>query len=154
MIDTIKETINTFLTSSFITKLLMFISAFFAPIWELYVLLMFLVIIDYLVDLGVWMVKEWKVKKCWDITQPFVVKVIMYSILVITVNAVQQHLIKDVFDFFKLVVAIPIIAQMIEIVGTVERHTGVKMVDKVKDILKGWINSKVPTGNNNEDKVD
>src|SRR5690606_30737114 len=99
-------------------------------------------------------VKEWKVKKCWDITQPFVVKVIMYSILVITVNAVQQHLIKDVFDFFKLVVAIPIIAQMIEIVGTVERHTGVKMVDKVKEILKGWINSKVPTGNNNDDKVD
>ena len=132
MIDTIKETINTFLTSSIVTKLLMFISAFFAPIWELYVLLIFLVIIDYLVDLGVWMVKEWKVKKCWDITQPFVVKVIMYSILVITVNAVQQHLIKDVFDFFKLVVAIPIIAQMIEIVGTVERHTGVKMVDKVK----------------------
>lgn len=154
MIDTIKETINTFLTSSIVTKLLMFISAFFAPIWELYVLLMFLVIIDYLVDLGVWMVKEWKVKKCWDITQPFVVKVIMYSILVITVNAVQQHLIKDVFDFFKLVVAIPIIAQMIEIVGTVERHTGVKMVDKVKDILKGWINSKVPTGNNTDDKVD
>lgn len=154
MIDVIKETLSAFFTSSFVTKVLLFISAFFAPVWELYVLLMFLVIIDYLVDLGVWAWKEIRIKKCWDITQPFVVKVIMYSILVITVNAVQQHLIKDVFDFFKLVVAIPIIAQMIEIVGTVERHTGVKMVDKVKEILKGWINSKVPTGNSENDKVD
>jgi len=154
MIDTIKETINTFLTSSIVTKLLMFISAFFAPVWELYILLMFLVMTDYMIDLGVWIIKEWRQKKCWDITQPFVTKVIMYSILVISVNAVQQHLIKDVFDFFKLVVAIPIIAQMIEIVGTVERHTGVKMVDKVKEILKGWINSKVPTGNSENDKVD
>lgn len=110
---------------------------------------------DYLIDLGVWIMKEWKTKKCWDITQPFVTKVIMYSILVISVNAVQQHLIKEAFDFFKLIIAIPITASLIEIIGSVERATGVQMVDKVKEILKGWLNSKIPTANNNnDDRVD
>lgn len=155
MIDVIKETLTAFFTSSFVTKILLFISAFFAPVWELYILLMFLVMTDYLIDLGVWIMKEWKVKKCWDITQPFVTKVIMYSILVISVNAVQQHLIKEAFDFFKLIIAIPITASLIEIIGSVERATGIQMVDKVKEILKGWLNSKIPTVNNGENnKVD
>ncbi|WP_164108260.1 MULTISPECIES: hypothetical protein [Sphingobacterium] len=142
MIEGIEEAFNQFITSSFVTKLLLFISAFFAPVWELYILLMFLVIVDYLIDLGVWMLKEWKSKRCWEITQPFVIKVIMYSILVITVNAVQQHLIKEAFDFFKLIIAIPITAQLIEIVGTVERTTGIALVDKVKDYLSNWIGNK------------
>lgn len=144
MWDSIKEGFSAFFGSSILTKILMFVSAFFAPIWELYILLMFLVMVDYLVDLGVWMLKEWKTKKCWEITQPFVVKVIMYSILVITVNAVQQHLIKEAFDFFKLIIAIPITAQLIEIIATVERATGVAIVDKVKSYLGNWISSKEP----------
>jgi len=144
MIDTIKEIFTSFITSSFISKLFLFISAFFAPVWELYILLIFLVIIDYLIDLGIWFFKSKKDVKCWNVTQPFVLKIILYSILVITVNSVQMHLIKEAFDFFKLVITIPIIAELLGIVGTVEKYTGVAIVDKVKEYLGTWIGAKAP----------
>lgn len=68
----------------------------------------------------------------------------MYSILVITVNSVQMHLIKEAFDFFKLVIAIPIIAKLVGIIGTIEKYTGVAVVDKVKEYLGNWIAAKAP----------
>ena len=144
MIDTIKEALNTFVTSSIFTKLLMFLSAFFAPVWELYILLIFLCSVDFMMDLGVWFVSKCKDCKSWSVTKPYIVKLIMYSILVIVVNAVQQHLIKEAFEIFKLVMAIPIIAELLGIVGTVERHTGVQIVDKLKGYLGNWLQSKTP----------
>lgn len=144
MIDTIKEALSSFFTSSLFTKLLMFVSAFFAPVWELYILLIFLCSVDFIMDLGVWFVSKCKDCKSWAVTKPFVVKLIMYSILVIVVNAVQQHLIKQAFEIFKLVMAIPIIAELLGIVGTIERYTGVQIVDKIKTYLGNWISSKEP----------
>ncbi len=70
----------------------------------------------------------------------------MYSILVITVNSVQMHLIKEAFELFKMVIAIPIIAELLGIVATVERYTGVQIVDKLKGYLGNWIK-------NNENKT-
>ncbi len=135
-----KEDINYFFTSSIISKLIFFISAFFAPIYELYILLIFLVSIDYLMDLGVWFFKGDKLTtKVWDVTKPFIIKLIMYSILVITVNSVQMHLIKEAFELFKMVIAIPIIAELLGIVATVERYTGVQIVDKLKGYMGNWI---------------
>lgn len=142
--DTIKELINTFLTSSLVSKLLLFISAFFAPVWELYILLVFLVIIDYLMDLGVWFFKHKKEIKCWAVTQPFVLKLIMYSILVITVNSVQMYLIKEAFDFFKLVIALPVIAELLGVISTIEKYTGIAIVEKVKEYLGNWIGAQAP----------
>lgn len=142
--DVLKEIFTAFITSSFISKLLIFVSAFFAPVWELYILLIFLVIVDYLIDLGVWFFKHKKEIKCWTVTQPFVLKLIMYSILVITVNAVQLHLVKEAFQFFKLVIAIPIISSLLEIVATVERTTGIAIVEKVKEYLGNWIGAQAP----------
>lgn len=142
--DVLKEIFTSFITSSFVSKLLIFISAFFAPVWELYILLIFLVIIDYLIDLGIWFFKSKKEIKCWKVTQPFVLKIILYSILVITVNSVQMHLIKEAFDFFKLVIAIPIIAELLGIISTIEKYTGVAIVDKVKEYLGDWIGAKAP----------
>lgn len=136
----LKEVINSFFTSSIISKLIFFISAFFAPIYELYILLIFLVSIDYLMDLGVWFFKGDKLTtKVWDVTKPFIIKLIMYSILVITVNSVQMHLIKEAFELFKMVIAIPIIAELLGIVATVERYTGVQIVDKLKGYMGNWI---------------
>lgn len=141
----LKEVINSFFTSSIISKLIFFISAFFAPIYELYILLIFLVSVDYLMDLGVWFFKGDKQNtKVWDVTKPFIVKLIMYSILVITVNSVQMHLIKEAFELFKMVIAIPIIAELLGIVATVERYTGVKIVDKLKRYLGNWTSPKEP----------
>lgn len=135
----IKEILNSFLTSSLISKLILFISAFFAPIYELYILLIFLVSVDYLMDLGVWFFKgDKQTSKVWDVTKPFIIKLIMYSILVITVNSVQMHLIKEAFELFKMVIAIPIIAELLGIVATVERYTGVRIVDKLKRYLGSW----------------
>lgn len=141
----LKEVINSFFTSSIISKLIFFISAFFAPIYELYILLIFLVSIDYLMDLGVWFFAgDKRNTKVWDVTKPFIVKLIMYSLLVITVNSVQLHLIKEAFELFKMVIAIPIIAELLGIVATVERYTGVQIVDKLKGYLGNWISSKEP----------
>jgi len=140
--EAIKEVVTNFLTSSLVTKILLFISVFLAPVWELYILLMFLVCLDYLIDLGVWFLRHRQVVKAWEVTKPFVVKVIMYSVLVITVNAVQLHLVKEAFELFKMVMAIPIIAELLGIIGTVERYTGVALVEKVKEMLKGWVDSK------------
>ncbi len=95
--EIIKELFNNFVTSSLVTKLLLFISAFFAPVWELYILLIFLVTVDYIMDLAVWFFGKCKSCKHWEITQPFIIKLIMYSILVIVVNAVQMHLIKEAY---------------------------------------------------------
>lgn len=141
--DIIKELFNNFITSSIITKLLIFVSAFFAPVWELYILLIFLVTVDYIVDLGVWFFSKIK-QKHWEITQPFIIKLIMYSIMVIVVNAVQLHLIKEAFEIFKLVIAIPIGAELLGILSTVEKHTGVAIVDKARQYLGNWISSKEP----------
>lgn len=140
--EILKELFTNFITSSFVTKFLLFLSAFFAPVWELYFLLLFLVVVDYIIDFINWYRFDKKVEKSWTVTQPFVTKVIMYSVLAITVNAVQQHLIKETFDFFKLVIAIPIVAELIGILGSVEKTTGVAIVDKVKEYIKNWIISK------------
>lgn len=141
----LKEVINSFFTSSIISKLIFFISAFFAPIYELYILLIFLVSIDYLMDLAVWFFKGDKlITKVWDVTKPFIVKLIMYSVLVITVNSVQMHLIKEAFELFKMVIAIPIIAELLGIVATVERYTGVQIVDKLKGYLGTWLKNREP----------
>ena len=147
--DIIKELFNNFITSSIVTKILIFVSAFFAPVWELYILLIFLVTVDYIVDLGVWFFSKEK-QKHWEITQPFIIKLIMYSILVIVVNAVQMHLIKEAFEIFKLIMAIPIGAELLGILSTIEKHTGVAIVDKVRQYLGNWISSKEPKKDDNE----
>ncbi len=91
-------------------------------------------------DLGVWFFKgDKKNTKVWDVTKPFIVKLILYSILVITVNSVQMHLIKEAFELFKMVIAIPICAELLGIVATVERYTGVAIVEKLKGYLGNWI---------------
>lgn len=96
-------------------------------------------------DLAVWFFKGDKLTtKVWDVTKPFIIKLIMYSVLVITVNSVQMHLIKEAFELFKMVIAIPIIAELLGIVATVERYTGVQIVDKLKGYLSNWISSKDP----------
>lgn len=143
VIKIIKEVLNSFLTSSFISKLILFISAFFAPVYELYILLIFLVSVDYLMDLAVWFFHgDKQTTKSWDVTKPFIIKLIMYSVLVISVNSVQIHLIKEAFELFKMVLSIPICAELLGIVATVERYTGVKIVDKLKRYLGNWVKSK------------
>lgn len=142
--DTIKEAVTTFFGSSLVTKLLIFISAFMAPTWELYLLLIFLTCTDYCMDLGVWFFSKGKDCKHWQITQPFILKLIMYSILVIVIQAVQNHLIKDDFQIFKLVLSIPIISETLGIVTTIEKITGIAIVQKLKDYLGNWISSKEP----------
>ncbi|WP_313511654.1 hypothetical protein [Sphingobacterium sp.] len=139
-----KELFNNFFTSSLVTKLLIFLSAFFAPIWELYILLLFLTSIDYCMDLFVWFFNRCKTCKHWQITQPFIIKLILYSVLVIVVQAVQNHLIKNDFQIFRLIIAIPIISETMGIIATVERYTGVKILDKARGYLDNWLSSKQP----------
>lgn len=148
--ELIKELFNNFVTSSIVTKLLLFISAFFAPVWELYILLIFLVTVDYIMDLAVWFFGKCKECKHWQITQPFIIKLIMYSILVIVVNAVQLHLIKEAFELFKLVMALPIGAELLGILANIEKHTGVAIVDKVRQYLGNWVSSKEPKKDDGE----
>ncbi|WP_166334632.1 phage holin family protein [Sphingobacterium chungjuense] len=138
----IKQFFIDFFASPLVMKILMFLSAFFAPLMKLYLLLLFLTIVDYCIDITVWYINQRKVSKHTTVTLPFVLKIIMYSLLVIVVHAVQVYLIEDIFDFFKLVVAIPIIAETLGIVASVERYTGVQILDKVKGYLGRWINSK------------
>lgn len=140
--EVIKQFLIDFFASPLVMKIMMFLSAFFAPLMKLYLLLLFLTIVDYLIDIVVWYVNERKHSKHTTVTLPFVLKIIMYSLLVIVVHAVQVFLIEDIFDFFKLVVAIPIIAELLGIVASVERYTGVQIVDKVKNYLGKWISDK------------
>ncbi len=142
--DAIKEAISSFLGSSILTKLLIFISAFFAPVWELYILLIFLCSIDYILDIIVFFNGKCKDCKHWMITKPYIIKVILYSVLVIVVNAVQMHLIKEAFDFFKLIIAIPVVAETLGIITTIEKYTGIQILDKAKQYLGSWISSKEP----------
>lgn len=144
MWESIREGFSAFFGSSIITKLLIFISAFFAPIWELYILLIFLTCTDYIIDLVVWFFSKCKDCKHWQITQPFIIKLILYSVLVIVVQAVQNHLIKDDFQIFKLIISIPVISESLGIISTVERYTGVKILDKAKEYFGNWLSSKEP----------
>lgn len=138
----IKQFFTDFLTAPLVTKLCLFISAFLAPVWKLYILLLFLTCIDFLIDITVWYFQKSKESKPWVVTMPFVIKIIMYSLLVITVHAVQVFLIENVFDFFKLVLAIPIISELLSILASIERYTGVALVDRVKEMISNWITNK------------
>lgn len=133
--DAVKEIITNFLTSSFVTKILIFISTFFAPAKELYLLLLFLVLLDWVIDVGVWIFnKEIREKKhIWnDITKVSITKIIMYSVLMLSLNAVQIYLIKDLADFYKLIMAVPILAELLGITQTVESSTGISITDEIK----------------------
>lgn len=95
-------------------------------------------------DLFVWFFNRCKTCKHWQITQPFIIKLILYSVLVIVVQAVQNHLIKNDFQIFRLIIAIPIISETMGIIATVERYTGVKILDKARGYLDNWLSSKQP----------
>lgn len=137
-----RELFDNFLIPSWISKLFFVALAFLAPVWELYFLLIALVSIDYAMDFFVWFKNRSKEGKVWDITEPVIKKMILYSIMTVSVHAVQQHLIKESFDMFKLIMAIPIIAELGGILATVEKYTGVQLVDKLKEYINSWINSK------------
>lgn len=137
MIETIKEMLTTFLTSSFVTKVLIFISTFFAPAKELYILLIALVIFDWIIDIGVWVwsYKKRQEKTIWEVTKTSITKLIFYSILMLSVNAVQLYLIKDLSDMYKIIMSIPILAELLSITQTVEKHTGISVSETVKSIF-------------------
>lgn len=136
--DALKEIISNFLTSSIVTKILVFISAFFAPAKELYLLLLFLVVLDWMVDVSFFIFKKdvRDTKKIWDdITKVSITKIIMYSILMLSLNSVQIYLIKDLADFYKIIMAVPILAELLGITQNVEKSTGISITAEIKNIF-------------------
>lgn len=138
----IKQFIEDFIATTWISKLFFLAMTFLFPIWELYLLLLGLVCIDYIMDFYYWFKHDKGVIKVWSITEPFITKIILYSIMTVSVHAVQQHLIKESFDMFKFIMAIPIVAELGGILGTVEKHTGIQVIDKLKQYIEEWIVSK------------
>lgn len=138
----IKQFIEDFIATTWISKLFFLAMTFLFPIWELYLLLLGLVCIDYIMDFYYWFKYDKGVIKVWSITEPFITKIILYSIMTVSVHAVQQHLIKESFDMFKFIMAIPIVAELGGILGTVEKHTGIQVIDKLKQYIEEWIASK------------
>lgn len=125
---------------NWITKLISLFVVWFTPALELFLLLIGIVILDYLLDLINIYTKsgaDHKIKgEIWEESKTFVKKVCYYSVLVLLMNALQIHLIKDAFELFRWVIAIPIIGESVGIVRTIENKLGVKIIEVIKIWLK------------------
>ena len=141
MITTLITNFLAFLnSSSWITKLFTLLILWFTPALELFTLLMVIMTVDFLLD--IWLVyKKSKAsdnikQEIWEATKLFLTKVFFYSILVLLMNGLQLHLIKDSFNLFRWVVAIPIISESFGVMSTIETYTGIKVIDSIKKLLK------------------
>lgn len=110
-----------------------------------FLLLIGLVVIDYLLDLyHVYRTDHESIsrKTIWEQTKLFGTKIIFYSIMVIVINALQLHLVKDLFDLFRWVIAVPIIGEVTGILTTIEIYTGIKVQGALKKVFKNFLSSK------------
>lgn len=144
MITTIITNVIAFFSNtSWLTKLFTLLILWFTPALELFALLMVIMTVDYLLD--IWLVyKKSKptdnIKQdIWDVTKLFLTKIFFYSILVVLMNGLQLHLIKESFNLFRWVVAIPIISESFGVISTIETYTGIKVIDSVKKLLKNML---------------
>lgn len=147
MISTIISNVLAFFTNtSWLTKILTVVIIWFTPALELFVLLLCIMFIDYLLDL--WAVyKNSKPTdntkaKLWEVTKLFLTKVFFYSILVILMNGLQLHLVKESFNLFRWVIAIPIISESFSIMSTIETYTGIKVIDSIKKVFKNMLSKE------------
>lgn len=147
MISTILSNVLAFFTNtSWVTKILTVVIIWFTPALELFVLLLCIMFIDYLLDL--WAVyKNSKPTdntkaKLWEVTKLFLTKVFFYSILVILMNGLQLHLVKESFNLFRWVIAIPIISESFSIMSTIETYTGIKVIDSIKKVFKNMLSKE------------
>lgn len=131
--------IRFFTESGWITKILAIFILWLSPALELFLLLIALISIDYLLETyKIWRRpnKRTSIKhKLWANSKIFVTKLIFYSIMVLVLNALQVHLVKEVFEIYRWVIAIPIIGESFSILATIEKYTGMSLVKGVKSVF-------------------
>jgi len=143
MLEIITTTIASITSSSWSMKILAFILAFFTPAKELLLLLLFLTALDWIIDVVRWIFKksERDMKDIFkDITLQFIIKVIMYIVLAIALNATQLYLLKESVDLFKYIMAIPIISELLSVSMKVELATGIQISKPIADIFSKFKN--------------
>lgn len=117
-------------------KILAVIIAWLAPSLELILLVYGLILIDWILDAWRWRRLGGNKLDLWDkVNSPMVVKFISYSALALSVHAVQQHLVKDMFNMYQLVMIAPVAAELISISKVVEEATGVNVVNRVQSAI-------------------
>lgn len=147
MISTILTNVVAFFTnSSWLTKSLMALLLWFTPALELFILLIVIMTVDYILDI-VNIYRKSKPDECikkelWNETKLWMTKIFYYSLLVILMNGLQLHLIKDSFDLFRWIVAIPIISESLGIMNTIEKYTGIKVIASFKKFFKGILSKE------------
>lgn len=147
MITTIITNFLAFInSSSWVTKTIMALLIWFTPAVELFLLLIVIMTVDYILDI-VNLYRKSKPEECikkelWNETKLWMTKVFYYSLLVILMNGLQLHLIKDSFDLFRWIVAIPIISESLGIMNTIEKYTGIKVIASFKKFFKGLLSKE------------
>lgn len=107
----------------------------FAPANETLLLLIFFVIIDCIT--GIWVAVEKGVGFKSKGLVPTIKKIILYFIYCIVCHSFQIHFLKDSFQIFQVLLAIPIIRELTSIVENIESLTGINVAKQFKDILSG-----------------
>ena len=134
----INNFINFLTTSNWITKLVAVILLWITPALELLLLLLAVVALDYILD--VWNIYKYSKgdirDEIWAQTKRFGVKLIYYTILSILLNGLQVHLIGADFDLYRWFMAVPILGESVGVIATIEKKTGIKLIDSFKDLVK------------------
>ena len=129
---------NFIVNTNWLTKIFAAILLWVIPALELLILLLAIVAVDYILD--VWNSYKYSVgdikDEIWSLTKKFGSKMIYYMILSILLNGLQVHLIESEFDLYRVFMAVPILGEAMGIIITVEKKTGIKLIDNFKDIIK------------------
>lgn len=135
------ETVSSVSTKEgIIINLLVALLAWLSPALELVILLYGLTLFDWILDSYLYLLKNKQpLSELWEkVTKPVVTKLIFYSVLALSVHAVQTHLFKTTVPAYQILMGIPISAELISIATTVEQKTDVKVITKIQEIFDNF----------------
>src|SRR5690554_3433294 len=117
-------------------QLIVLFMSWLSPALELMYLLYFLTVLDWILDVAGYFRTGREKGDLWPkITQPVISKLIYYSVFAIALHATQAHLFKDSISLYKILMVVPISAELLSIAKTVEVNTGIKVVSRIVDIF-------------------
>jgi hypothetical protein len=120
------------------------IITWFSPAVELLLLLYGLTVLDWMLDVHMFIKNKECRKELWPtVTRPTIEKLALYSAFALAVHATQLHLIKSGFDIYRILMITPIAAELLSITKSVEANTGIQLVTRVQDVINGFFSGLV-----------
>lgn len=122
--------------------------AWVTPALELWLLVLFLTALDWVLDMWHKYRETKSGKVLWEeVTKPMISKLIYYLVLALALHSVQLHMVKDTMPLYTIIMAIPVTAELMSVVKTVEDNTSLKVLTKLQELINSFSNKKQNDGN-------